>query len=122
MWSQRSRVIWASKGDCNTKFFQSQATKRFKKSTIRGIRDETNQWREDPNKIVSVLNNYYQDLFSTSNSNHAAEVLSHVPPCITDEMNHDLTVDFHEWEVVATLKDMAPLKTPRLDGIPPLFY
>ena len=41
IWSQRSLVIWASKGDSNTKYFHNRATKRHQKNTIRGIQDET---------------------------------------------------------------------------------
>ena len=37
-------------------------------------------------------------------------------------MNAKLSVDFMLWEVQAFLKQMAPLKAPSLDGMPPLFY
>ena len=37
LWSQRSKVLWLSKGDSNTKFFQSKATKRLRKNSILGI-------------------------------------------------------------------------------------
>ena len=37
-------------------------------------------------------------------------------------MNAKLSVDFMLWEVQASLKQMAPLKAPSLDGMPPLFY
>ena len=39
LWCQRSRVLWLSKGDNNTTFFHSKATKRFRKNLIKGIRD-----------------------------------------------------------------------------------
>ena len=120
MRSQRSTILWATKGDSNTKFFHNQTTKRYRKNTIRRIRGERNQWHEGPNEIASILSNYYQDLFSTSNKNHAAEALSHIPPCINDEMNHELTDEFHDWEITAT--DMAPLKAPRPNRMPILFY
>lgn len=122
MWSQRSRVLWASKGDSNTIIFHTWTTKRNLKSTIREIRDEANQWCVDPDDVASVLTKLYQDLFSSSNPNHEPEVLSHVQPMITNDMNQQLAVEFQEWEVSKAMKDMAPLKAPRLDEMPPLFY
>lgn len=37
-------------------------------------------------------------------------------------MNEILTGEYQEWEVEVALKQMAPLKAPGLDGMPPLFY
>ena len=39
----------------------------------------------------------------------------------TDEMNAILSQDFMEWEVEETIKQMALLKAPSPDGMPPLF-
>ena len=41
---------------------------------------------------------------------------------VTESMNADLVGTFHEWEVVAALKQMAPLKAPGSDEMPPIFY
>ena len=41
---------------------------------------------------------------------------------VTNEMNAILSQDFMEWEAEATIKQMAPLKFPSLDGMPHLFY
>lgn len=41
---------------------------------------------------------------------------------VADDMNAQLSQEFMEWEVQAALKQIAPLKAPSLDGIPPLFY
>ena len=41
---------------------------------------------------------------------------------MTKEMNADLVRDFSKLEVRETLHQMAPLKAPGLDGMPPLFY
>ena len=41
---------------------------------------------------------------------------------IDDEMNGMLSQEFSEQEVVAALKQMAPLKVLGLNGMPPLFY
>lgn len=45
-----------------------------------------------------------------------------VPTVITNAMNESLCYDFDENEVVDALHQMAPLKAPGADGMPPLFY
>jgi len=51
----------------------------------------------------------------------AAEVDS-IPRVETEEMNGILTREFQAWEIDNALKQMAPLKAPDPDGMPPLFY
>ena len=43
-------------------------------------------------------------------------------PVVTEEMNEELSREFTPGEVAVALKQMAPLKAPGLDGLPPLFY
>ena len=45
-----------------------------------------------------------------------------IPKLLTNDMNAQLLQDFMEWEVQASLKQMAPLKAPCPDGRPPFFY
>ena len=65
---------------------------------------------------------YYQELFTTANSTPSNATLDLVPNVITSEMNSMLTADFLECEVELALKQMAPLKAPRPDDMPSLFY
>ena len=46
----------------------------------------------------------------------------HIPIVITNDMNATLTGTFLESKIVTTLKQMAPLKAPGPDKMPPLFY
>ena len=43
-------------------------------------------------------------------------------PVVTENMNEELSREFTPGEVAVALKQMAPLKAPRPDGLPPLFY
>ena len=49
-------------------------------------------------------------------------MLSCIPTIIDDDINGMLSQEFSEQELVVALKQMAPLKAPGLDGMPPLFY
>ena len=78
-------------------------------------------WKTHLDEIVVVLTGY-QNLYTTSTSENSSNVLAYVPQLIMDEMNSYLLREFMECEVSAALKQMAPLKAPGSDGMPPLFY
>lgn len=122
MWNQRSRVLWLSKGDNNTKYFHSKATKRFQMNTIMGIWDSSGRWLDQTVDIGQSFIRYYTELFSSSNPPRVQEALHTIPKVAIESMNANLVGTFHEWEVLEALKQMAPLKVPGPDGICPLFY
>ena len=55
---------------------------------------------------------YYQALFSSSNLVQAGRTIDSIPSIISDDMNAQVSADYMAWEVGATIKQMAPLKTP----------
>ena len=122
MWCQRSRVLWLSKGDSNTSFFHSKATKRFRKNLIRGIKNARGEWLTEHEEMGLELTKYYDELFTSSNPSLTVETLEKIPCTVTKEMNADLVLVFSELEVKEALNQMAPLKAPGPDRMPPLFY
>ena len=64
----------------------------------------------------------YQQLFTSSNPKDLTTDLDFIPQIVTEDMNDILTGEFQAWEVEAALKQMAPLKAPGPDRMPPLFY
>lgn len=65
----------------------------------------------------------FTSLFCTSsNPNNFDEILEQIPTTVIDDMNRHLTEEFIAQEVELALKHMAPLKSPGLDGMPPLFF
>ena len=75
-----------------------------------------------PTDISTVLVNYYKNLFTSTVQIMPHNILSCVPPIIDDEMNAALSQECNAKEVEDASDQMAPLKAPRLDGMPPLFY
>ena len=102
--------------------FHSRASHRFRKNVIMGITDHHGHWREDLNDIAGVLLNFYQVLFTTSDPILHQRVLDQIPQVISNDMNQELICKFEVWEVVQALKQMSPMKAPRPNGMPPLFF
>ena len=121
MWAQRSRLLWASQGDKNIKYFHSHATKRYRKNQIVGIKDGQESWKVDLDEVATIVINYYQQLFTSTRIDLSSCVLNHVPTVITEEMNSSLCREFKEEEVLSALKQI-PLKAFGQDGLPSLFY
>ena len=81
-----------------------------------------NQWVFQSDQISAIFTEYYQQLFTTSNLVVLESDLDSIPHTVTKDMNATLCSEFEAWEVETALKQMAPLKVPGPDGMPPLFY
>ena len=122
MWFQRSKVLWAQNGDKNSKFFHVRATQRKRKDSIQKICDASGVWTSNPEDIAKCVVDYYQELFTTTNLPQNEAATNSINSLISEEMNAQLTLDFKVWEIQQAIKQMAPLKAPGPDGMPPLFY
>ena len=72
--------------------------------------------------MVDIVVKFYQQLFTSSEPVNLDEILEQIPTMVTKEMNSELLKEFIAKEVENALKQMAPLKSPGPDGMPPLFY
>ena len=122
MWAQWSRILWANEGDKNSKYFHCCATRRFRKNTLEGIRDEGGVWRTRQEEMGEIMVNYFKSLFIASDGIVSTSTFDCIPTMIDEEMNESLCREFETSEVAIALQQMAPLKAPSLDGMPPFFY
>lgn len=106
-------------GEKNTKFFHACATERQSKNKISTMKDTqgitVSKWQE----IKSMFNNYFKNLFQTTSPSFATieQCLNAVKRKVTLIMNKELQQPFTGEEVQEALMQMAPLKSPRPDGI-----
>ena len=94
MWFQRSKVLWATNGDKNSKFFHSWATQRKRKNSIKKIRDESGNWTTNTEQVFECLIKYYQDLFTSAQSHLHGAATNSIQTIISVEMNAQLSSKF----------------------------
>uniref|UniRef100_A0A2N9HKV4 CCHC-type domain-containing protein n=1 Tax=Fagus sylvatica TaxID=28930 RepID=A0A2N9HKV4_FAGSY len=122
MWSQRSRASWLQEGDRNTRFFHSRASQRRRRNTIVGLSDDNGSWCDQPNQVVGIALDYFQNLFHTMGPTDVDRVLDHIPHVITEDMHSILSKEYSASEVERAIMQMGPRTAPGPDGMPPLFY
>ena len=122
MWQQRSCIQWLKSGDWNTRFFHGSATQRKRKNFIKGLRDEQGVWQEDEEVFSALLTEFYSNLFTSFNPHDLDRILGNVQTVVTEEMRAQLDKPYTSKEVGATIIEMAPLKAPGPNGMPPLFF
>ena len=122
LWFQRSKVLWAKQGDRNSKYFHSQATQRWRKNTIQKLRSSSGQWKSNNTEVAEILIGYFQELYISANQTPCDATTMSIEKIISPDLNNQLEQEFTAWEVQKEIKEMAPLKAPSPNGMPPLFY
>ena len=82
-----------------------------------GLQDDHSAWQTDENRIAIIAEDFYQELFTTSNLRHMDNVLSSIARVVTDGMNETLTQPYTKDEVCKALFQMHPSKALGLDGM-----
>ena len=122
MWRQRAKSFKLVDVDKNSKYFHSRATQRHQRNRILVIQNSMGKWVHHPKDIAESFTKFYQNLFASSNLTIREAAMNPLVKIVTDDMNAQLSQDFMEWEVQATLKQMASSKAPGPNCMPPLFY
>ena len=122
LWRQRSRAEWLKAGDQNTRYFHCRATQRKRRNQVYRLKDPNGMWTTSQSQVPQLFINYYSSLFTTSNPALIDPVVENIVPSVATEMNSRLVSEFTAAEVTQALKQMAPLKAPGPDGLPPVFY
>lgn len=123
-WKQQAKRDWYHLGDLNTRYFHSCASQRKKKNWVHSIQDHTNRKVSSHSESDQVFQLYFHNLFSTSSPSQQAldDCLQQVQPSVTTAMNANLTEIYTEEKIKAAIIQMAPLKSPGLNGFNASFF
>ena len=72
--------------------------------------------------MAGILINYYEDLYTLANPSQVEATLQSINTLVNAQMNEKLSSEFMVWEVMEVIKQMAPLKAPGPNGMPPIFF
>ena len=111
-WRQRSRSLWLKAGDKITRFFHQRASQRHMKKNIEGLNDREGIWQSGMNRISTIVEEYYTNLFTSSQPRYMDRVLEAVDKVMTQDMAHSLTQPYTEEEVRVAFFSMHPSKSP----------
>lgn len=120
----RSKAQWALESDKNTSYFLKLEKFRQTQNVISEIKDITGHIVTETNEMLNVIHDYYEELFSCVNVNHASivEILNSVNVKVDDDDVEMCDQEISMCEIEKSLKGMKKGKTPGPDGITAEFY
>ena len=87
-----------------------------------GFEDDNGVWTEDEGRMGELVEEYFSNLFSTSNPSCFDDILEGISSTVIDDMNTSLNREYTSAEVVQALHQMAPLTAPSPDDMSLIFY
>lgn len=109
-------------GDKNNRFFHFSTIQRRQKNKIKLLKDDNGDWLDTETNIANGFSDYFQSLFSTDGARDWSDVLCHIYPRVTKEMNEELLKPVSMDEVKAAVFQLGALKSPGPDGFSRIFY
>uniref|UniRef100_A0A803Q8C8 CCHC-type domain-containing protein n=1 Tax=Cannabis sativa TaxID=3483 RepID=A0A803Q8C8_CANSA len=122
MWRQKSRETWLSLGDKNTRFFHASTIIRRRRNSIWSIKDKEGRVWKDKKHIAEVINNHFQELYTSSSPNINEDLASLFSYRIDALSNEQLVAIPSDEEIKASVFNLHPLKAPGPDGFFGCFY
>ncbi|GLT69444.1 hypothetical protein SLA2020_415930 [Shorea laevis] len=121
LWKQKSRELWLTCTDLNTKFFHASVTCRRRYNSISNLKGPDGIKISGRDNIGFYLVDYFSKLFSSSLPVFDSEFSELIDCVITEEENISLCLIPDELEIFSVISELGPDKAPGPDGMTGLF-
>jgi len=115
LWKNKSRELWLTCKDLNSRFFHTSTLIRRKRNNIYRLFSPANGWITDRTAIGNCFVTHFKDLFQTTNISPPSELLDLFQPSISVDDNNSLCAIPTESEIFAVLASLGRLKAPGPD-------
>ncbi|KAK6786278.1 hypothetical protein RDI58_014803 [Solanum bulbocastanum] len=95
---------------------------RRKCNSIKGFCLANGNWVSVKGDIIREVENYFENLFTTSRPTNLDPILNLIPRLVEDPINLSLIREVTDEEVKHAVFEMHPLKGPGIDGMTPFFF
>ncbi|XP_013751397.2 uncharacterized protein LOC106453727 [Brassica napus] len=121
-WRQRSRQLWLTLGDANTRYFHATTKARKSKNRMTVIENEAAvPWFEEE-QIAKAVCNYYEKLFASTQTEDLHILNEALHPCVTQQVNEGLIRDPTAEEIKEATFAINLDKAPGPDGFSASFF
>ena len=103
MWKQRSRIMWLTEGDRNTRFFHFRASQRCRRNYISKLKNQDGQFTDNQVEMGVMATDFYRTLYTSEGTVNMNLVLDTVPTKVTTAMNESLVALFYKGEIKRAL-------------------
>lgn len=122
--SKKSKTLYLSQGDHNTSYYHAHASIRWSRNQIKEFVTIDNNKIMFPIEISYSISKEFHTHFISNPACHFDSRIDFesISPIITFEDNEFLLSDVSGEEIKRATFDLAPDKSPGLDGFPPYFF
>jgi hypothetical protein len=122
LWKSKSRELWLSCSDLNTKFFHTSTIIKRRSNAVNFLKTDSGSWLSDRASIGATFVSHFTNLFSSTNPPIADEMLDLLSPVITEDDSLNLYSIPSKSEVFQALSSLGSSKAPGPDGFTAIFY
>lgn len=122
IWLQKSRNEWIADGDRNTRLYHAKTITQRGKNKILALRGDAEDWIYGQNILKSMAHSFYSNLFNEEDADRSVLNTIHSSPALLERNVKSLDYIFSDQEIHNVIFQMGPLKVPREDLFPSLFF